>query len=154
MKYVLVISSPKYILTYAKKEQFYLACCLKKLHDKVFFIFDKKLLFTSKWWNCDFFLYALKLVHQYQWFDIYVAEGYTVVHNLEWWTDGQTDRWMDVHMTAHIWPLDQRVTKKMLVLFGILQLIWRNIWFWVYLMTYNKPWIWLLELATSNDSFD
>ncbi len=37
----LVISSPKYVLTYAKKQQFYLAC-LENTSPQSFFIFDQK----------------------------------------------------------------------------------------------------------------
>ncbi len=41
-----------------------------------------------------------------------MAEGYTVVHNLEWWADGQTDERTDrqTHDDNTTWP---RVNKTL-----------------------------------------
>ncbi len=39
---VLVISSPEYLLTYAKTQKFYLECFLKNTWEQSFFILDKK----------------------------------------------------------------------------------------------------------------
>ncbi len=55
-----VISSHEYILTYAKKQQFYLACLLKrKLTTKFLNFWQKGLFFPPKWWNCKTFVCPL-----------------------------------------------------------------------------------------------
>ena len=55
-KIILLISSPKYILLYAKKLSYYLAWFLgKKVHDKVFSFLTKKQIFPQKWWNGEHF---------------------------------------------------------------------------------------------------
>ncbi len=69
------------------------------------FILAENLFFMPKRWN-GAFLCAFKSVHQYQWFDMKsVAMGggaYSLVHNLEWWIEGQTERHTDDDNT--LWP--------------------------------------------------
>ncbi len=49
-------------------------------------------------------------LNQYQWFDMSIVTGrFTFAHDLEWWTDGQTDRQKDAHMLTI--PLGQGVIK-------------------------------------------
>ncbi len=42
----------------------------KKLNDKVFFIFDKKTIFTQTIMVLYNTFYAINAIHQYQWFDM------------------------------------------------------------------------------------
>ncbi len=82
MKVLLVSSSHKYILTYAKKQWFYL---------------DKKATSYPKMMELWIFLYALRLVHQYQWFDILCGWGIYLCPQsrmMDGWTDRQMHtRW-------------------------------------------------------------
>ncbi len=72
MKFLLVISSPEYILICDKKQGFYLICFLKNNLTTMFFLFffDKKTIFYPKMIVSRKKVYALKLIHHYQLFDM------------------------------------------------------------------------------------
>ncbi len=44
----LIISSPKYNITNVQEQRFYLTWFLEKIHEYVFFIINKKAIFTPK----------------------------------------------------------------------------------------------------------